>query len=555
MSNISDGFDPNRGAPPPSLARTRPRDAEPGGRTPAFRGALDHASRDLDVRRRRAEASDDDVVALDVMDARERLDRSGHNPRHERRGVPRATNDDAREQIKVNDGPAYRDATRDTQAVDRRDANRDANRDQRVGNDGAGTRSSGGKRWRTTLLGEPPSGDVPVRATTGASIPPPPIPGSATRRSSMRQTLSYAVRSPASGRTEIPPPIPRRFVKMKTGAPTTPAPEAAGANATHRRATAPPRRVPTAETRVASDGEVTRLWSRAEVDAAAGIPPAPQWHESDAPEPKLLQVEAPPVRHKPAVVARVSTRPARTIVHPDNASTIVSGPLRAYAAMMSSATPSANALGSAPAATQGEAATPAPELANPAIFGEATDALLPGAAPNTIGEPVSANIDLSPAALDQLAGAGVPSQAELNGRTTAQGRVVMGRNPEVASANATEADLAMGRMGPQRAEVVVGAGANKIGLAITTVGSHVMVEALVPNDAIADTMRNELDDLRSALDQHDLELSDLTFGEATQDAPGEREPAANEDPSKASGNGDGQPDTDTAMNAGVRVVA
>ncbi|MBL4688147.1 MAG: hypothetical protein JKY37_26390 [Nannocystaceae bacterium] len=548
MSNISDGFDPNRGAAPPSLARTRPRGAESAGRAPAFRGALDHANRDLDVRRRRAEASDDDVVALDVMDARERLDRSGHRSRAEQRGVPRETSDDRRERIMVNDGPAYRDATRETQPVDTR-SDDGKNADGRPG-----TRASGGKRWRTTLLGEPPSGDIPVPAGAGASIPPPPIPGSATRRGSPRQTLSYAVRSPASGRTEIPPPIPGRFVKTKPSAPVA---QATAVNATHRRATAPPRRVPTGETRIVSDGEVTRLWSRPAMEAAAGLPPAPQWRGTDAPEPPLLQVEAPPVRHKPAIVARVSTKPApaRSIAHPDDASAIVSGPLRAYAAVMSSVTPSASALGSPAPAPQGEPTPPAvPELANAAVFGEATDVPLPAPALNTIGEPVSANIDLSAAALDQLAGTGVPPQGEHNGRIAAQGRVVVGRMPETVGGNATEADPAVGRMGPQRAEVVIGAGANKIGLAITTVGSHVMVEALVPNDSMADTMRNELDDLRSALDQHDLELSDLTFGEATHDSPGEREPAANEDPS-ANGSDEGQANTDTRMNAGVRVVA
>ncbi len=83
-----------------------------------------------------------------------------------------------------------------------------------------------------------------------------------------------------------------------------------------------------------------------------------------------------------------------------------------------------------------------------------------------------------------------------------------------------------------------------------------MVEAQVPNELMADAMRSELDDLKAALERHDLELSDMTFGEATQhDAEHEGgERAANDDPSHAANDaGDGV--SQHAPNGGVRIVA
>ncbi|MEM6995373.1 MAG: hypothetical protein AAF721_32995, partial [Myxococcota bacterium] len=320
MSSISNVFDPSRSVAAESTASTK---SDSAGATSAFSGALEQAERELEPEQERPPSPEDTIVGLEVLGAQDRLQRSGVpvGPG----GVPSPTNDGPPEAILIEDSPAYLDATATTQQLQAPGA--EAN-DGIVRGDVV--RNPGARKWKTARLTGPPP---PPSAGAKPMIPPPPIPGSATRnhasRQSMRQTLSYAVRAPASGRTTVPTSLPH--ASPQRGA----AGDAATA-ATHTRAAPPPRRTPTGETRVVSDGEVTRVWSRPAMERAAGLPPAPPWTKRGEAEPPVVRVSAPvpaPTTEAPPV-----RRAARQPTHRDNASAIVSGPLRAYAAAMSPVT-------------------------------------------------------------------------------------------------------------------------------------------------------------------------------------------------------------------------
>ena len=294
--------------------------------------------------------------------------------------------------------------------------------------------------------------------------------------------------------------------------------------------------VPPPET---SESEATQVWSREALRKPPGLPPVPDWSGGDGPEPPMERlvvdesiaidsidtVDATPAPDPAAEFeaefgaefeAQFEEEPeanleevdlsgrAKRATHGEPAAEATSrirrmlrGPLAAYASM-SKVVPS---LGSGTEATRAPQAPASPSVPAP---------------PLTIGEPIAADLDLPPSAIEQLASPGVlqPTGAEV--RASVGGRLVSDRFLETASLDATDPETRLGRLGPKRAEVTVGAGDDKIGLAITTAGGHVMVEAQVPDEAMAELMKRRLDDLRNALERHDLELSDMTFGEASQ---------------------------------------
>lgn len=68
-----------------------------------------------------------------------------------------------------------------------------------------------------------------------------------------------------------------------------------------------------------------------------------------------------------------------------------------------------------------------------------------------------------------------------------------------------------------RAAITVDTDDGQIELAITTAGKHVMVEATAAG-GFTDAIQRDLDALRNALDRHDLELTELSFGDARSDS-------------------------------------
>lgn len=72
-----------------------------------------------------------------------------------------------------------------------------------------------------------------------------------------------------------------------------------------------------------------------------------------------------------------------------------------------------------------------------------------------------------------------------------------------------------------RAAITVDTDDGQIELAITTAGKHVMIEATAAG-GFTDSIQRDLDALRNALERHDLELTELSFGEPRGDTDGSR---------------------------------
>jgi hypothetical protein len=95
----------------------------------------------------------------------------------------------------------------------------------------------------------------------------------------------------------------------------------------------------------------------------------------------------------------------------------------------------------------------------------------------------------------------------------AEGNIFIAADPEGPVARNVE----VFRTALNRAAITVDTDDGQIELAITTAGKHVMVEATAAG-GFNDAIQRDLDALRSALDRHDLELTELSFGEPRGDA-------------------------------------
>jgi|GEM_PF-2349426 len=100
----------------------------------------------------------------------------------------------------------------------------------------------------------------------------------------------------------------------------------------------------------------------------------------------------------------------------------------------------------------------------------------------------------------------------------ADGNVFTTADPEGVAARNVE----VFRTALNRAAITVDTDDGQIELAITTAGKHVMVEASAAG-GFTDAIQRDLDALRNALDRHDLELTELSFGEPRGDAGGSRD--------------------------------
>lgn len=541
MSSIYHLINNQRIGPAPERRDSDSPGAGDGSRR--FSGALDDARRDLDrdLARRDAQRDwdderkrkwDPDPGHVDVLDARSRLDRSGARAPG---GIPSSTRDRAPQRIAISSANPSTQSHEDTQplVVPRPDT-------------------------RRSVPPPPPEEE----GGNKKAIPPPPMPGSAVRR--RRQTMSIATRGGAQPPPPPTGPLTRRH-RVSTNAGTE-------ATATHTRATPPARRhrtgtQPMIHAPASSESETTGVWSREHVRNATGLPPLPDWAAGDGPEPVMERLivddggpaandtslpaapdpeaefeaefgaefeaefeEEPEANLEEVELPRPATRAARGEPAAEATSGIrrmLTGPLRAYASVS--------------------------KLVQ-TFSGGASSAAIPGVAeaPLTIGEPVSADLDLPPSAMEQLAAPGVlhPSGPEV--RASVGGRVIADRFIDAAALDAMDPETRLGRLGPKRAEITVGAGDDKIGLAITTAGGHVSVEAHVSDDQMAQLMKRRLDDLKQALERHDLELSDMTFGEASQ---GHEHPDG--EPVRAA-NDSGEPqasESDPIVYGGFRTVA
>ncbi|MGH1344428.1 MAG: hypothetical protein ACRBN8_22905 [Nannocystales bacterium] len=93
------------------------------------------------------------------------------------------------------------------------------------------------------------------------------------------------------------------------------------------------------------------------------------------------------------------------------------------------------------------------------------------------------------------------------------GNVFTSADPEGAVARNVE----VLRTALNRAAITVDTADGQIELAITTAGKHVMVEATAVG-GFTDAIQRDIDALREALDRHDLELTELSFGGNGADA-------------------------------------
>lgn len=95
----------------------------------------------------------------------------------------------------------------------------------------------------------------------------------------------------------------------------------------------------------------------------------------------------------------------------------------------------------------------------------------------------------------------------------ADGNVFTSADPEGPVAR----NIEVLRTALNRAAITVDTADGQIELAITTAGKHVMVEATAVG-GFTDAIQRDIDALREALDRHDLELTELSFGHNGSDA-------------------------------------
>ena len=100
---------------------------------------------------------------------------------------------------------------------------------------------------------------------------------------------------------------------------------------------------------------------------------------------------------------------------------------------------------------------------------------------------------------------------------SANGNVFTSADPQAPVARNVE----VFRTSLNRAAITVDTVDGQIELAITTAGRHVMVEATAAG-GFTDAIQRDLDALRSSLDRHDLELTELSFWDSRGDTNGSR---------------------------------
>lgn len=108
----------------------------------------------------------------------------------------------------------------------------------------------------------------------------------------------------------------------------------------------------------------------------------------------------------------------------------------------------------------------------------------------------------------------------------AEGNIFTAADPEGPTARNVE----IFRTALNRAAITVDTDDGQIELAITTAGKHVMVEATAAG-GFNDAIQRDLDALRSALDRHDLELTELSFGESRGGSEDSERPRQSDPPS------------------------
>lgn len=217
--------------------------------------------------------------------------------------------------------------------------------------------------------------------------------------------------------------------------------------------------------------------------------------------------------------------------------------LRAYAAQ--SQGQDASGVGELPVA-----ASPAPLVTEP-LASASTDLAADVPAGAAEPPPSAPTADATPLG---LAAPAVPMSPAVAASPRAAAPLAAALPSEAAASEIEQA--APGRLGLNRADLVVDAGGESVGLAITTIGPHVKVEASVQSELMADVLREGVDDLRSALEGHDLELDDLSFNAPDRERQSEHEAGEDE---IAARDGDATPGTSDGPAAtpsnGIRVIA
>lgn len=219
------------------------------------------------------------------------------------------------------------------------------------------------------------------------------------------------------------------------------------------------------------------------------LPPAPTWGQSQGPDPELVQT--------PPEELMLATSLEMEIPEDEGVLPLVQE--LGWEALEPDADPMVNldeALGAFEMAltVQDDAAS---VDENPANFAPMADFDTP-----VINPDHSASFLSAVPTVVHSAGAAYGSDG--NVFTTADPEAAVARNVEVL------------RTALNRAAITVDTADGQIELAITTAGKHVMVEATAVG-GFTDAIQRDIDALRQALDRHDLELTELSFGERGSD--------------------------------------
>lgn len=220
------------------------------------------------------------------------------------------------------------------------------------------------------------------------------------------------------------------------------------------------------------------------------LPPAPTWGQSRGPDPELVQT--------PQEEVMLAT--ALEMEFPEDEGTLSLVQELGWEALEPDGDPLVNldeALGAFEMAlTVHDDAAPVDE--SPANFAPMADLDSPASTPAHSSSFLSA----------------VPTIAHDAGAAYgSDGNVFTTADPEAATARNVEVN----RTALNRAAITVDTEDGQIELAITTAGRHVMVEATAVG-GFTDAIQRDIDALRQALDRHDLELTELSFGDPSGDA-------------------------------------
>lgn len=220
------------------------------------------------------------------------------------------------------------------------------------------------------------------------------------------------------------------------------------------------------------------------------LPPAPTWGQSQGPDPELVQT--PP--------EEVMLATSLEMELPEDEGVLPLVQELGWEALEPDADPMVNldeALGAFEMAlTVQDDAAPVDE--NPANFAPMADFDTPVVNPDHSSSFLSAVPTV-------VHSAGAAYGSDGNVFTSADPEAAVARNVEVL------------RTALNRAAITVDTADGQIELAITTAGKHVMVEATAVG-GFTDAIQRDIDALREALDRHDLELTELSFGERGSDA-------------------------------------